>query len=168
MLTSEGKRKLAAAGMFAMPIVLVWATGVMFGGPASVKAEPAPVPVAPPTNPVPVSANIAPEIKAAIDHIAASSDVPFGATPFLHGRRPDDPGHEDPELEPLPEFTLKAVMASSTGNRALIDGRAYRVNDTIADTTWIVTAIDALSRTVTLEDPESKRAYTLEVDRPGF
>lgn len=169
MLTSEGKRKLAAGGVFGLPMALVWLTSRMVGGPSSAEADEIPLALAnlAPVDPVGVVAPNAAEAAAA-EHVAKLANESFGPTPFHHHRQGETPVLVvgDPEEDPAPDFSVKLIMASSTGDRALIDGKSYRVGEELADTGWIIVDIDANSRSVSIRDPETSRVRTGTVNGP--
>jgi hypothetical protein len=172
MPTIDTKRKLVAAGMFALPLALVWGTGVMFGGPTSAKGATAvPIAAAAPTS-MPLDTGVPAPTEteaAAASHIAALEGQPFGSTPLFHPRKGVSAVvvvTETPGVAPVPVFTVKAILASARGNTALIDGASYRVGDELTGTGWTITRIDADTRSVTIEDPETKRTAQGFVELP--
>jgi hypothetical protein len=171
MPTIETRRRLAAAGMFILPLVLVKATAMFLGGtgPAEVAAAPAvaiPAPLATPMAGAPPARTEEQEQAAA--HIARLHEEPFGSSPLYYQSRGDEGEvvFENPELPPPPEFILQAVLASSAGNTALIDGKALRVGDRLGDTDWQIIEIDVEGRTVTVLDPRTDRTETRAVRSP--
>jgi hypothetical protein len=171
MPTNETKRRLAAAGMFILPLVLVKATAMFLGGTGPAEVAAAPAPAAPTVTPVPVaSAPSAPRAwtdgqRQAAEHIARLHDEEFGSTPLFYQSRGAEAAvvFEDPDLPPPPEFILQAVLSSSTGNTALIDGQALRVGDRVGETDWQIIEIDAQTRTVTVLDPRTERTEAVSV-----
>jgi hypothetical protein len=171
MPTNETKRRLAAVGMFILPIVLVKATALFLSGtgPAEVAAMPAAAPT--PAMPAPIEPVAGPARtwtggqRQAAEHVAHLREEAFGSTPLYYSAR----GGEgemvfvDPDLSPPPDFILQAVLASSAGNVALIDGEALRIGARVGDTDWQIIEIDAEARTVTVFDPRAERTETLSV-----
>ncbi|MDY7107207.1 MAG: hypothetical protein SYC29_01085 [Planctomycetota bacterium] len=165
MPTSETKRRLAAAGMFVLPLVLVKATAMFLGGTGPAEVAAAPTPAMPAVTPPPIEP--AREIagartdgqQQAAEHIARLHAEDFGSTPLYYQSRDEEAEvvFEHPDLPPPPEFILQAVLASSSGNTALIDGEALRVGDRLGDTDWQLIEIDVEARTVTVLDPRTER-----------
>ena len=170
MPTIETKRRLAAGGMFILPLVLVKVTALMIGGtgPAQVAAAPDVADPAP-LQPVMLAERAwSDEQRAAARHIAELMDEPFGPTPLYYEPRGREsvPIFEDPQSDPAPEFIVQAILSSAAGNTALIDGEAYRVGDVIGRTEWRIIAIDGAARSVTVLDPRTDRTETRSVQTP--
>jgi hypothetical protein len=167
MPSSETKRRLAAGGVFLLPLGLLWAAANLFGGPRSVQGQ-APAAATPPV-PTPIAPNGAPvldaEQRAAAAYLAALAQEPFGATPLYFEPRelgPEivDDGTED--LFPM-SLTIQAVVASPRGTVALIDGKTRRRGDEIPGSAWRIAAIDAEARSVTFEHATTGRTITRHV-----
>ena len=171
MLSSDHKRRLGAAAMFVLPIVLVKAGAFLFGGsgPAEVKAAPQPVARVTTVEQADQMAVQSEESLAAERHVAALQDEPFGPTPFYYEARvftqvEDDP--TQPELEPGPEFVVKAIMTTPGGNIALIEGTIYRIGQKLGQTGWRIIEIDGDTRSVTIRDPETGRKAKRRIRMP--
>jgi hypothetical protein len=153
--------------MFFLPLVLVKATALFLGGtgPAEVSAAPAaaiPAPVAPITS---TQRRWTEREQAAAEHISQLRDEPFGATPLYFEPRGGEVvvAFEDPEILSAPAFIVQAVLSSSAGNTALIDGRPLRVGDALGETGWQIAEIDAEARSVTIRDTHTDRTATRSV-----
>lgn len=167
MPTNETKRRLAVGGMFILPLVLVKATALFLGGtgPVEVSAAPAaavPAPVAPIMS---TQRRWTEREQAAARHIAQLHGEPFGSTPLYYEPRGGETVvvFEDPEVLSAPDFIVQAVLSSSAGNTALIDGRPLRVGAALGETGWQITEIDAEARSVTIWDPRTDRTATRSV-----
>ena len=172
MATAETKRRATSAAVFLLPLLLVKGTALLLGdaGPvaasAGVVAPPSPV-----TTPQEHAATAEPTVDAevaaaALKQIARLKREPFGEVPLYYEPREQTHRAEpEPTLDPPPHFTVGAIMASASGNIALIDGTACRVKQQLADTGWIITDIDPAARTVTIEDPHTGRTETRGVER---
>jgi len=173
MLTGETKRKLTAGAMFGLPvgIVLIAANVMAPPPPASEASGPAPVNPIIGLGPSNHGAAVTPQMTAAIAHIETLGEGSFGNSPLYHAARPGTPGvvHVNPGDATDPVFTIQLIMAASSGNIALIEGRKYRVGDEFAETGWIVIDIDAVSRSVSIENPRSGRVrrHTVTGGRNG-
>jgi len=166
MPTAETKRRIVSCVMFVLPLVLVKSAGMVLGGPGPSSAAAAPsesaagvgAAVSPRADPEPSGAE-----EAAVRYIASLREEPFGPSP-LYFQREEATAPEveegEPELTPPPEFTVQAIMASSSGNTALINGRPHRVDDPVGGTSWVIIGIDAAARSVTIEDSETGRTET--------
>ena len=170
MLTSDAKRKLIAFGIFALPIGLVKVAATMLGGPGGAQAQTTfTVAPPPPPNATTQGVTLTPREQTVVDRIARLDDTAFGPTPMLHarttGRRVVDPS---PQGQAVPEFRVKAILISSTGNRALIDGRAWKVGERLGDTGWIIIDINGDTRSVTIQEPETGRVTSSRVEGPDL
>src|SRR5205809_614432 len=67
-----------------------------------------------------------------------------------------------------PKFVLQAILSSSQGKTALIDGKPYRAGDEVRGSGWIVQEITAESRSVTLKDAASEHTITISVELPAI
>lgn len=170
MLTSEAKRKLTAGGMFGLPMALVWLTARVIGGPESAEAsQTGNLAVAPLSfHQVDVAAPT-PAQSAAAARVDALLHSDFGPTPFHHRRAGETPVViENPEDSSVPRFSVKLIMATSSGNRAVIDGKVYQVGDKLGDTGWVIVSIDAQTRSVSIRDPRTERVRMGTVDSPSL
>jgi hypothetical protein len=165
MLTPEAKRRAMSGGVFLLPIVLVLATGKLLA-PVKIVAASGEAPplidvslIVDPPPVAPAGAELA-----ALERIAALAAAPFPATPFhypLPGETSGIPvGSSGGGANDLPAFSIQAIMGSSRGATALINGRRYAIGDTFEETTWIVAAIDPIARTVAFEEKETGRTVT--------
>lgn len=168
MLTSEARRKLTAGGMFGLPMALVWIASRLIGGPESAEASQAGnLALAPLNLDEVVAAAPSADQAAAAARIEALRESDFGPTPLHHQRAGEVPVIiKDPQDSPGPGFKVNMVMASSSGNRAVVDGKVCELGDELGDTGWIIVAIDAQTRTVSIRDPETDRVRTGKVDGP--
>ena len=167
MIRADTKRKLAAAGLFVLPVGLVLATGAILGGPNVVRGTLTPAPATVPlTKRAPGVAPTEAQISA-IMRVVAQRDEPYGPAPLYF--TPREPRAFVTETGPVnPEFRVQAILASSRGNAALINGQAYRVGDALGETGWFVESIDAITRTVVARDGESDRTIEQSVELPGY
>lgn len=176
-MTRQNRNRVINVGIFFLPILLVKAAALLIGGtPGSVGAA------APPTNagsvkiPTVEMPTWSPEQLAAARHVSALRLEPFGPSPLLHGppSKVADPVVEPrnnpppPKREvPPPSVSVQMILVRSDGdNIALIDRKSYRVGDPLGDRGWVVTAIDGVSRSVTIFHAESGREHTLLVPLP--
>lgn len=153
-----------------LPIAAVRLAAVLLGssGPAAAGAEPQPL-RAPSLHgpPPPPRSEPAPRQRAAATRIAELRELGFGPSPLLEpapprgpaGRRPDDPAAP-------PQITVSAILRAEEGNIALIGRRWHVVGDECLDTDWVVAAIDAHGRSVTLIHPPTGRRRSYAVPSP--
>ena len=170
MLRSDAKRKLIAFGIFALPIGLVKVAATMLGGPGGAQAQTTlTVAPPPPPNVTTPGGTLTPREQTVVDRIARLDDTAFGPTPMLHARtngpRVVDPS---PPGRSVPKFRVKAILVSSTGNRALIDGLAWKVGETLGDTGWVIIEINGNTRSVTIQEPETGRVTSSTVEGPDL
>ncbi len=59
------------------------------------------------------------------------------------------------------------IMASAAGSVALIDGKQYRVGDSLGETSWIIAAIDTDALAVTFEHARTGQTTVISVQTPG-
>lgn len=177
------RRTIGWAAIFALPIVTVQMTGWLSGSgaaPAAAAAssaahqaqlEPAHLALLAARTQSP---KLDDEHRALLNHIETLRSQAFGPTPMLHATPPQtvsiaeevgiDPASNE-TAQPLPKFTLQAIMtggAFATG-RVLINDRLHTVGDNVDRTNWIITAINAESRKVTLEHEKSQRKVILKL-----
>ncbi|MCB9847844.1 MAG: hypothetical protein H6814_05465 [Phycisphaeraceae bacterium] len=79
------------------------------------------------------------------------SDSPFPPADLMREPVISDQGRVEniPDLAP-PEFQVSTIMATGSGNIALINGKAHRVGDAL-EGGWKITSIDAKAKQVVLE-----------------
>ena len=58
------------------------------------------------------------------------------------------------------------IIGSTAGNTALIDGKPYKVGQTLKDPVWIVRNIDVDARSVTIENKQSGQFLVFVVQTP--
>lgn len=178
MPSPEATRRLTSLGLLVLPLIAVKMASVIMGGsaPASTVAAPAAaVDSATPATPAPAKIEWTASQRAAGDHVRQLASEGFGPTPMLYATKPTQPvvhvNPEPPIVEPaeaeIPEFALHAVMATPSGDKALINGRLYEVGQKVADTAWIVKNINSNERSVTLTESGSSRSVTISVHRPS-
>lgn len=181
MPSPDTRKKVLSFGALVLPVVIVKLAATVLGQSGAATASAAPRPT---TTDAAVSATTPAATKltarqlAAAEYVQSMRQRTFGRAPLLFEPRPpsNEPNTSStPEVtpvvdshpnEPLPMFTLNAVMSSSSGQRALINGRPYRVGDTIKETAWTVLSIDVAGRSATLQDSHSDRTVMIAVERP--
>ncbi len=170
MPTAEMKRRIGGCGLLVFPLLLVKATGVMLNGPGIALAETDGIAAQTIQSQEVQTQNVPPADAyteaAAAARIALLENQPFGAAPLYYEPVDENlPVEEtDPELDPPPNFVLRAIMTSSRGNTALIDGKACQVNSRIGDSGWVIIEIDGVGRSVTIQDPQTGRLETRTVE----
>lgn len=176
MASANTNRKLLSMGLFAAPVVLVMGARLYLGspGPASVQATPV-EPVATDKKKKPIVApTYSVRQKAAAEFIERNASQPLAACPFLYEPRAtpiETPQGTDPAPEvyvdpAAPSFTVQAILSSSSGKTALIDGKAVREGQKVRGTDWEVVTIDSEARSVTLRFSGSDRTITIAVETP--
>ena len=163
MMTRDAKRRLATIGVFILPVVLVKVLTAPMGhrGPAAAEASNTPTPVV--AIPLVAAAPQWPEQqRTAAQHVAYLRTQPFGPTPLYYDRlqpTPDRSGSSDT----LGHIAVQIIMSTASGDLALINGKRYRTGDRLRDAGWIVSEINASSRSVTLKHPASDRSVVVSV-----
>ncbi|NNM27030.1 MAG: hypothetical protein HKO59_13775, partial [Phycisphaerales bacterium] len=109
------------------------------------------------------------EAAAAVARIDTLAAEPFGATPFYHPPRGSKPTTVDtpdptPDVDYVPDFKIKMIMATGGGNIALIDGARYRVGEELGNSGWMITEINSFKRSVSIEHEATGRVRTRYVD----
>jgi hypothetical protein len=164
-MVAEERNRVVAGGFFMLPIVALAIVNLVMRPPRSNEAAPA-EPMLPIVAARAAAASLDAKTKAAVDRVLALETLEFGAMPLSAGKGVEivttDVG---PVLPAIPQFTVGAIIASSRGNIANIDGTMYRVGDSFTET-WIVKEIDAVTRSVTIEDAATARSVTVTVDGP--
>lgn len=77
---------------------------------------------------------------------------------------PADEPEAGAEVSPLEGFKLTAIVGTSDGGLASINGRVYRIGDELA-AGWRISEIDVQAQTVTATN-EDGRSATIRQDRP--
>lgn len=182
MPSPEMRKNLAAIGALVLPVVVVKLTTLMLGhsalsAQATMKAA---HPVAEVSAPAMQQGQNSERQRNAAKHVQSLKSQPFGPAPLLFAPAAAAPVSADPttpsvvvtpsespndDVDPVPQFIVNAVMSSTTGQRALINGRPYRVGEQVRGTTWTVTAIESAKRSVTLADRNGRQA-TVSVELP--
>jgi hypothetical protein len=176
MASSNTKRKLISMGVFAAPVILVLGAKLYLGSPGPSAAQATPVeqvttdkkkkPIVAPT--------YSTRQKAAAEYIRRIGSQALAGCPFLYEQRQTQP-EQTPGTEPVasvyvdpaaPAFTVQAILSSSSGKTALIDGKACREGQKVRGTEWEVLKIDSDARSVTLRDSSSQRTITVQVEAP--
>ncbi len=163
MMTRDAKRRLAAIGVFILPVVLVKVVVVLMGhrAPAVAEASNTPTPVVA----IPRGAagpQWSEQQRAAAQHVAYLRTQPFGPTPLYYDTPPAPPDGGG-SSNSLPEVVVQMIMSTASGDLALINGKRYRTGDRLRDAGWIVTEINASSGSVTLKHPTSDRSVVVSV-----
>jgi hypothetical protein len=167
MLSRKLRRRLLTVAVFILPVVLVKVTGALLGG-GPVEARATTGDEAATAEPPSTVAQVTFTDR---QHAAARRAQQLAATPF--GRNPlyypePEPAADEPASVPVPDPvdperpTLRAIVVTSGVATALINGRWLRVGG-VADGGWIVAAIDAHERSVTLRRADSGESISLFV-----
>ncbi len=170
MLSSDVKWKATSIGIFVMPLVLVKLIAIVLDAPMTANAT-ASVDVALPDIELVDGMGWKPDWttrqnKAAAHVEALDAAETFAASPLFYQQLDDDPEVEvQPEEIGVPTFRIGAILRSTRGDVALINGRPYREGDSVSSTGWVVKHIDGTQRTVVLEDPATGRTVTRYVLR---
>ena len=164
------RQKMLRLGVFLLPVIVVKGVGHILGapGPADVAAatiDPAITEVVHSTPPTP---NWSPDQLGAAARIEAMRTEPFGRNPLFYEPSvtivdPTPVPHNDPVLN----VRLQAIFSSPSSVTALINGRPYRVGQTIKGSSWRVESIDGDARTAVLVHESSGTIRKLTVDRPN-
>ncbi len=169
-MTREIKHSLASTAAFAIVplLLLLKMTIALFGGPSSVQATIQPALV------IDLSGSGAPQEpwteqqRAAADHIEFLKDQPFGPSPLYRTAASITPDQTPVVSRPdLPTVRVQMIMASSSGNAALIDGKRYRVGDSLDKTSWVIAVIDADALAVTFKHARTGETTVISVHTPG-
>ncbi len=164
------KHSLTGTAAFAiLPLLLLLKTTIaLFGGPSSVQATIQPALVIDPSGAGAPQERWTEQQRAAAVHIEFLKDQPFGPSP-LHGPAAPITSDQTPVVSQpnLPTVRLQMIMASVSGSVALIDGKRYRVGDSLGQTSWIIAAIDADALAVTFEHARTGQTTVISVHTPG-
>jgi hypothetical protein len=167
----DQKKALASVGMFVLPMVIVKLIAAMLGAPGLTRAEASqPTESTEPTNAPPTAVNpiawTAQQLAAAA-HVEQLDSQSFGPSPLYY-----EPVSEEapapaaaPVKDNTPAFMLKAVMGTSRGSKAIINGKPYSAGETVRGTEWLVESIDCDARSVVLKDGNSGRTLTVNVEK---
>ena len=105
--------------------------------------------------------------RTAADHIEFLKDQPFGPSPLHRLAAPITPDQTPVVSQPnLPTVRVQMIMASVSGSVALIDGKPYRVGDSLGKTSWIMAAIDADALAVTCRHARTGETTVISVQTP--
>jgi hypothetical protein len=177
MASVDSKRKLMTLGVFAAPMVLVMVAKSYFGTPGPTAAQATPIEEVSPDkskkNAVKAPTFTERQVTAA-RYADSVRTQPMGSSPFYFESRnttvstatnevPVDPVTFEPGV---PKFTVQAILASSSGKTALIDGKPCRENEMVRGTDWEVVTIDPDRRAVTMSDTKRERTVTVTVETP--
>ena len=169
-MTREIKHSLTGTAAFAiLPLLLLLKTTIaLFGGPSSVQATIQPAFVIDPSGASTPQERWTEQQRTAADHIEFLKDQPFGPSPLHRLAAPITPDQTPviPRAD-LPTVRVQMIMASSSGNAALINGKRYSVGDSLGKTSWVVAAIDADALAVTFKHAQSGQTTVISVQTPG-
>lgn len=94
-----------------------------------------------------------------VDHLRLAA---YGEIPLLYGKSSE---REATSIaSPAKTHTLQMIMATSTGNVALIDRAQYRIGDQLDDEPWRIASISNEERKVVLVHMVSGKEVVLNVD----
>ena len=176
MASPDTKRKLMSIGLFAAPVVLVLGAKMYMGSPGPAAAQATPVEQVDPEKkkkPI-VAPTYTARQKAAGEYVRSIANQKMSSCPFLYEPRvvQAEPSQgEEPVasvfVDPVaPTFTVQAILSSSSGKTALIDGKAIKEGQKVRGTQWEVITIDPAARSVTLRESGSDRTITIQVEKP--
>jgi hypothetical protein len=171
MPNREQKKALTSIGMFVLPVVIVKLTAAMLGAPGPMHAEASqPTPSNEPASaPPPLVKPIVwtAQQLAAAAHVEQLDSQPFGPSPLYYEPVPEEAPAPAaaPVKDNIPAFTLKAVMGTSRGSKAIINGKPYSAGEVVRGTEWLVESIDCDDRSVVLKDGNSGRTLTIGVEK---
>ena len=169
-MTRETKHSLTGTAAFAiLPLLLLLKTIIaLFGGPSSVQASIQPVIVIDPPGAGAPQEPWTEQQRTAAAHIEFLKDQPFGPSPLHRLATPITPD-QNPVISraDLPTVRVQMIMASSSGNAALINGKRYGVGDSLGKTSWIIATIDADALAVTFEHSRTGQTTVISVQTPG-
>ncbi len=149
-------------------LLLVKMTIALFGGPSSVQATIQPALVIDPSAAGAMQAPWTEQQRSAADHIEFLKDQPFGPSPLHRSAAPITPDQTPVVHRPdLLTVRVQMIMASAAGSVALIDGKRYRVGDSLGETSWSIAAIDAEALAVTFKHARTGETTVISVHTPG-
>ena len=166
MLTPEQKRIGVRLAVLLTPLVMVKAAAMLLAapGPRSAAAAPAPAQNASAaagltTSPEPVATVVQ---QSAADHALRLSGRPVGPSPFYF-HVADETDQPAITASGMVDFTVGAIMATSDGNTALINGQLLRVGQEVGDDCVII-HIDNDKRSVTVRHSRTGEELTRHVN----
>lgn len=163
------KHSLTGTAAFAiLPLLLLLKmTIALFGGPSSVQATTQPSLVFDPSGSGALHEPWTEQQRAAAVHIDFLKDQPFGPSPLHRLAAPITPDQTPVVSQPvLPTVRVQMIMASAAGSVALIDGKRYRVGDSLGETSWIIASIDADALAVTCKHARTGQTTVISVQTP--
>jgi len=172
MVTRKTKQSLIAAVTFTiLPLlVIIKSAGTLFGsGPEIVRASYETLPFIVPDAAGNDELSLTDQQQQAVNHIASLQSKEFGPSP-LHRVGEIIGGDENPLspiMSPSLQITIQMIIGSTAGNTALIDGKPYKVGQTLKDPAWIIRKIDVDARSVTIENKQSGQSLVFVVQTPG-
>ncbi len=169
-MTREMRHSVTGTAAFAiLPLLLlVKMTIALFGGPSSVQATIQPALVIDPSSAGAMQAPWTEQQRSAADHIEFLKDQPFGPSPLHRSAAPITPDQTPVVHRPdLLTVRVQMIMASAAGSVALIDGKRYRVGDSLGETSWSIAAIDAEALAVTFKHARTGKTTVISVHTPG-
>ena len=164
MPSNSGRRRLVAVIAFVVPLGLVKGTSIVMNQPLPATATAAPDAPAPPAATQP-GGGWTPAARAAADRARELASRPFRDPPLYFTRVAEPEPVPEPEPEPEPEIpvvitldaSVQMLMSTETEEIALIDGRPYRIGETLRTGEWIVQAINSRDRAVVFRHIASGR-----------
>lgn len=172
MVTRKTKQSVIAAVTFSiLPLlVIIKSAGTLFGsGPEIARASYDRMPFIVNDAADNDEVSLTDQQQQAIGHIAYLQSQEFGSSP-LHRVGESIGGDENPLSPIMPpslQITVQMIIGSTAGNTALIDGKPYKVGQTLKDPAWIVRKIDVDARSVTIENKQSGESLVFVVQSPS-
>lgn len=168
MLSAERQRRLVEVGVFALPIVLLRVTAMMFGG------QPETADAGQSTREDPIVEAVAQPVFvwdreqiAAAEHVRALREEPFGVSPLRYRRAVPTQADPAPEVVTGPlRVRLSGIIDGTNGAVAFVDGEPRRVGDTVEEHRWEIIAIDVEQRLVRFRHTSSADEVTLVLPTP--
>lgn len=171
MVTRKTKQSLIATLTFAiLPVlVIVKSADTLFGGgPGIAIASHDRLPFIIPDADQKDEVSLSDQQVQALDHIAILKAQQFGSSP-LHRVVDNGKVIKKPSTQIVSsklQVTVQIIMTSTAGNTALIDGKVYKVGQSLAKTSWLISKIDGEARSVTLENTNTGQTLEFVVQSP--
>lgn len=157
-----------SAGAFVLPILAIKAAAIMLGSAtpeSAVANSEAAQPAA--TEPASKPAAFTASQQAASKRIVELQELKFGASPLYYEPQTESASAPTPAQPAVaPQFVLGAIMSTSRGSKAVINGRPYAQGDAIGDSGWTLQSINSANRSVVLLDPATGHMQTITVALP--
>lgn len=157
------KLSLTGLAMLFLPIVMVKILAVTLGvgtpSQSSAMLRPAPIDFSQSVSGKVTDSEARQEAQTHVDRLRHAA---YGDIPLLYGIAS---AHETMSVpSPVYTHTLQMIMATRSGNIALIDRTQYRVGDQLDDEPWRIVSISSDDRQVVLVHMESGKEVVLSVD----